>query len=90
MPTEKKRPQRKCLGCGEMKDKRELVRIVRAPTGEVSLDLTGRKNGRGAYICRNLACLQKAHKAHRAERALSCDIPEEVYTGMEEELRQNG
>ena len=90
MPVEKKRPQRKCIGCGEMKDKRELVRIVRSPEGEVSLDLTGRKNGRGAYVCRDLTCLQKARKARRAERSLSCDIPEEVYDRMEEELRQNG
>lgn len=90
MPAEKKRPQRKCIGCGEMKDKRELVRIVRSPEGEVSLDLTGRKNGRGAYVCRSLTCLQKARKARRAERSLSCDIPEEVYDRMEEELRQNG
>lgn len=90
MPIEKKRPQRKCIGCGEMKDKRELVRIVRSPEGEVSLDLTGRKNGRGAYVCRDLTCLQKARKARRAERSLSCDIPEEVYDRMEEELRQNG
>ena len=90
MPAEKKRPQRKCIGCGEMKDKRELVRIVRSPEGEVSLDLTGRKNGRGAYVCRDLTCLQKARKARRAERSLSCDIPEEVYDRMEEELRQNG
>lgn len=90
MPAEKKRPQRKCVGCGEMKDKRELVRIVRSPEGELSLDLTGRKNGRGAYVCRSLTCLQKARKARRAERSLSCDIPEEVYDRMEEELRQNG
>ena len=90
MPAEKKRPQRKCIGCGEMKDKRELVRIVRSPEGEVSLDLTGRKNGRGAYVCRDLTCLQKARKARRAERSLSCDIPEEVYDRMEEELRQHG
>lgn len=90
MPAEKKYPQRKCVGCGEMKDKRELVRIVRSPEGEISLDLTGRKNGRGAYVCRSLTCLQKAHKARRAERSLSCDIPEEVYDRMEEELRQHG
>jgi len=90
MTNEKKRPQRKCLGCGEMTDKSALVRIVRSPEGEVSLDLTGRKSGRGAYICRKPDCLQKARKAHRAEKALSCAIPEEVYDKMEEELRQNG
>ncbi len=76
--------------CGAKKPKRELVRIVRSPEGEISLDLTGRKNGRGAYVCRSLTCLQKAHKARRAERSLSCDIPEEVYDRMEEELRQHG
>ena len=90
MQSEKKRPQRKCLGCGEMADKSALVRIVRGPDGTVSLDLTGRKAGRGAYVCRELACLQKARKARRAEKALGCAIPEEVYDRMEEELRQNG
>ena len=90
MLSEMKRPQRKCLGCGEMADKSALVRIVRDPDGIVSLDLTGRKAGRGAYVCRKLACLQKARKARRAEKALACAIPEEVYDRMEEELRQNG
>lgn len=82
----KKTPLRKCLGCGEMKSKRELVRLVRSPEGEISLDLTGRKPGRGAYLCPSLACLQAARKARRAEHAFSCQIPAEVYDRMEEEM----
>ena len=78
---------RKCLGCGEVKDKRELVRVVRSPQGEVSLDLTGKKSGRGAYICAEVSCLNKAKKAKRFERAFECEIPEEVYSAMESELK---
>ncbi len=77
---------RKCTGCNEMKPKKELVRVVRSPQGEVSLDLTGKKPGRGAYVCRDAACFAKARKARRFERAFSCDIPDEVYESMEEEL----
>ena len=82
---QRKMPLRKCTGCGEMKEKRELIRVVKAPDtkdengeiiakGEISLDLTGRKAGRGAYVCRNLACFEKARKARRFERSLSCKI----------------
>ena len=78
------------MGCGEMKNKRELVRVVKNKDGEVSLDLTGKKAGRGAYICPQLSCLQKARKSRGFERALSCKIPEEVYDQMEQELMQNG
>lgn len=77
---------RKCNGCNERKPKRELVRVVRTPEGEVLLDLTGKKSGRGAYVCHDLACLQKARKAKRLERALECSIPQEVYDTMEREL----
>jgi predicted RNA-binding protein YlxR (DUF448 family) len=84
----KKIPLRRCCGCGESFPKKELIRVVRTPDGTVQMDFTGKLSGRGAYVCRSLTCLQKAHKARRAERSLSCDIPEEVYDRMEEELRQ--
>ena len=83
---QRKIPMRKCTGCGEMKPKRELVRVVRSPEGEVSLDLTGKKPGRGAYICRDTACLKQARKARRLERAFACAIPDAVYDAMEGEL----
>lgn len=86
MPAHRSVPMRKCTGCNEMKPKKELVRVVRSPQGEVSLDLTGKKPGRGAYVCRDVACFAKARKARRFERAFSCDIPDEVYESMEEEL----
>mgnify|MGYP002314559381 CR=1 FL=1 len=89
MIQKKKIPLRKCSGCGEMKPKKELVRVVRSPQGEVSLDLTGRSPGRGAYLCRSSACFVKARKAKRFERALNCSIPEEVYDQMEGEIRKN-
>ena len=82
----KKVPLRKCTGCGEMKPKKELVRVVKSPEGEISLDLTGRKPGRGAYVCRHIECLKTARKARRLEKAFSCQIPAEVYDHMEEEL----
>lgn len=92
---------RKCTGCGEMKPKRELVRVVKAPDqkdedgnvlsrGEVSLDLTGKKPGRGAYVCKNAECLRLARKARRFERAFMCQIPEEVFDAMESELSEDG
>lgn len=86
---QKKIPLRKCLGCGESKPKKDLVRVVRSAEGEVSLDLTGKKSGRGAYICHNISCLQKAKKAKRIERALECAIPENVYDSMESELKND-
>lgn len=82
-------PLRMCTGCGEMKPKKELVRVVKSPEGEISLDLTGRKPGRGAYVCPDVACLAAARKARRLERAFSCQIPAEVYDTMEEELTAN-
>ncbi len=82
----KKIPLRMCTGCGEMKPKKELVRVVKSPDGEISLDLTGRKPGRGAYVCPRRDCLKAARKARRLEKAFSCQIPAEVYTRMEEEL----
>ncbi|MBQ2751495.1 MAG: YlxR family protein [Oscillospiraceae bacterium] len=84
---EKKVPLRMCTGCGEHKPKRELVRVVKSPEGEISLDLTGRKSGRGAYICPSIECLAKAKKAKRLEKAFSCQIPDDVYAAMEKELK---
>lgn len=90
MPNKpKKIPERLCTGCGEMKPKKDLVRIVKPKDGTIDLDLTGRANGRGAYICRKLSCLQLARKARRLEKAFACRIPDEVYDRMEEVLRDN-
>ena len=83
----KKIPMRKCLGCMEQKPKKELVRVVKSADGDISLDLTGKKNGRGAYICPNVSCLEKAKKAKCIERAFECTIPAEVYEAMESELK---
>lgn len=85
----KKIPMRMCTGCGEMFDKRTLVRVVKSPDGEVSLDLTGKKSGRGAYVCRNTACLEKARKKKAFERAFSVQISQEVYDRMLEEMKGN-
>ncbi|MBO5101451.1 MAG: YlxR family protein [Clostridia bacterium] len=89
MQTEIKRkiPTRRCTGCGEHFPKNTLIRVLRTPEGEIILDLTGKKSGRGAYICKNTACLKKARKAKRLETSLECPIPEEVYDRMEEELK---
>ena len=83
---QRKLPLRMCSGCGERKEKRELVRVVRSPEGEVSMDATGKKSGRGAYLCPNADCLRKARKAKRLERSLECAIPAEVYERLEGEL----
>lgn len=87
--TTRKVPLRKCTGCNEMKPKRELVRVVRSPQGEVSLDLTGKKPGRGAYICKNAECLKLAKKAKRIERALECTISPQLYDTMEKEIEND-
>ena len=89
MATVRKTPMRMCLGCNEMKPKKELIRVVKSPEGEISLDLTGRKSGRGAYICRSLDCFGKARKARRFEKAFSCQISAEIYDSMERELAGN-
>ncbi len=86
---QKRVPLRKCTGCGEMKPKKELVRIVKDPEGAISLDRTGKKAGRGAYICPDEACLAVARKARRLEKAFSCQIPDAVYAQLEEELQAN-
>ena len=85
----RKIPQRQCLGCNEHEPKAELLRVVRDPEGEISLDFIGKKSGRGAYICRSLKCLQKARKSQRIEKNLECTIPDEVYDRMERELTEN-
>lgn len=93
----KKVPMRKCSGCGNMFPKKELVRVVKAPDkkdrdgniiekGEVSLDLTSKKSGRGAYVCKNVQCLQKARKTKRIDRSLDTVIPSEIYDQMEKEI----
>lgn len=84
----KKIPVRQCLGCNEHKPKAELLRVVRPPEEgqSVLLDMTGRKSGRGAYICRDVKCLRRARKSRRIESALECAIPDEVYDEMEKEL----
>ena len=86
MPKVKKIPQRQCVGCREMKEKRELLRIVKSPEGVISLDFSGKKPGRGAYVCRRPECLQKARKNRSLERAFEIQIPAEVYETLEKEL----
>ncbi len=94
----KKQPLRKCLGCGEMFPQKELVRVVKTKlkdesgteTGfEISLDLTGKKAGRGAYLCKNENCYNIARKARRFNKALSCEIPEEILEKMRQEISEN-
>ena len=86
--AERKIPLRKCIGCNEMKDKRTLVRIVRNKEGEISVDFTGKKPGRGAYICKDAACLDQAQKAKRIERAFSTKIEPEIYDEIRRELSE--
>jgi hypothetical protein len=86
----KKIPMRMCLGCGEMIPKRDMIRVVRSKEGEISLDLTGKKSGRGAYICHRAECFNKARKAHKFERSFSCTISDDLYDRMERELESGG
>lgn len=83
---QRKIPLRRCMGCNESKPKKELVRVVRSPQGEISLDLVGKKPGRGAYLCPSVQCFAKARKAKRLERALETQIPPEVYESIEQEI----
>ena len=78
----KKVPLRKCIGCNEMKNKKEMMRVLKTPEGEIVLDVTGRKNGRGAYLCFSKECLQKAIKNKGLERSLKMQIPQEVYENL--------
>ena len=82
----KKIPMRQCLGCNEHKPKSELMRVVRTPEGDTVLDFTGKKSGRGAYVCKSLSCLRKARKSKRLEKNLECSISDEVYDSMESEI----
>ena len=83
---QKKIPQRQCMGCRERKNKRDMLRVVRGTDGSVSLDFSGKLNGRGAYVCPDPECLKKARKTRALERCLEVAIPEDVYDRMEKEM----
>lgn len=83
----KKIPMRQCLGCREMKPKVELIRVVRSPEGDISLDFRGKKPGRGAYLCPDPNCLARARKGRAIERALAAQVDPEVYTALEEQMK---
>ena len=85
---QKKIPQRQCMGCRERKAKKELIRVVRTPEGNVQVDFSGKVNGRGAYLCPNPECLRKAQRIKSLERSLEIAIPEEVYTRLEKEIER--
>ena len=82
----KKIPMRQCVGCREMKPKKELIRVVRAPDGGISLDFRGKAQGRGAYVCPNRDCLKKAIKSKAIERAFETSVPEEIYAQLAEQM----
>ena len=84
--TPKKIPMRQCTGCREMKPKRELIRVVRSPQGDISIDFKGKKSGRGAYVCPDPKCLKKAIKAKAFERAFGISIPDEIYERLSAEM----
>ena len=86
MQKTRKIPQRQCVGCREMKDKKALLRIVKTPEGEILLDSTGKKSGRGAYVCPDPECLKKARKSRSLERAFDTAIPAEVYDALEGQM----
>ena len=88
--VQKKIPMRQCLGCREMFPKRELIRVVRSPEGEITLDFKGKAPGRGAYLCGRPECLKKARKSRAIERALSVTVPETVYDQLEQQMEQEG
>ena len=85
-PKTKKIPERRCTGCGESFPKKELIRVVRSPEGEVSIDFTGKKSGRGAYICPKSSCFKKARKQGRIARSLEVQISDELYDALEHEV----
>ncbi|MCI9487003.1 MAG: YlxR family protein [Lachnospiraceae bacterium] len=92
MSVKKKSPQRQCVGCGEMKNKKELIRILKTAEGDIILDTTGKKNGRGAYLCFNRACLERAAKGKGLERSFKMPVSAEVYENLRKELEtiENG
>ena len=83
-------PLRQCIGCGEMKSKKEMIRVLKTTEDEIVIDATGRKNGRGAYICPSMECFKKAVKSKGLERSLKMAIPKEVYEALEKEMGQIG
>ncbi len=85
---QKKIPQRQCMGCRERKNKRDMIRVVRQTDGMVSLDFSGKLNGRGAYVCPSMECLKKCRKTRALERCLEAEIPEEVYDRLEKEMEE--
>ena len=85
--TVRQLPMRQCTGCQEMKNKKEMIRVLKTAEGEITLDATGKKNGRGAYLCRSMDCLEKAVKNNGLERSLKVKIPSEVYDALREELK---
>lgn len=88
MSSKKKVPMRQCVGCREMKSKKEMMRVIKTPENEILLDVTGKKNGRGAYVCFSGECLNKAIKNKGLERSFKQSIPEEIYERLEEEMKQ--
>lgn len=86
----KKIPLRQCIGCGEMKSKKEMIRVLKTTEDEIVIDATGRRNGRGAYICPSMECFKKAVKSRGLERSLKMAIPKEVYEALEKEMEQIG
>ena len=86
----KKIPMRQCLGCNEHRPKKEMIRVVRSPEGEISIDLVGKKSGRGAYICPERSCFVKARKSKRIENILECTISEKIYDEMEKSISESG
>ena len=90
MPAVRKVPMRQCVGCKQLKPKKELVRVVKNSEGEISIDLVGKKPGKGAYVCRDIECFKAARKAKSFERSLSCSIPAEIFDSMEAELKEDG
>ena len=86
----KKMPVRRFVGCQEMKNKKEMIRVIRTPEGEFELDATGKKNGRGAYLCRSVECFRKAAKSRGLERSFKQEIPQEVYDRLEKEMGEIG
>ena len=86
MPAQRKVPQRQCVGCRTMFEKRDLIRVVKSPEGAISLDFKGKAPGRGAYLCKSAECLKKARRSKALERAFSLSIPDEVYDALEREM----
>ncbi len=87
---QKRIPMRQCVGCREMKPKKELIRVVKSPEGQISLDFRGKAPGRGAYVCPDLACLKRAIKSKALERGFETQIPQEIYDGLLQAMEEGG